>query len=495
MLQLLGSVLTSANGSPDVPFSLSSDDGGDNVLYLNAGSTAATPDGGGITLRWALPAGSPIGLSSLEANIYQTSATTYSVDSYGGPWVGASATVTAQYYDPNNPHLITCGTSSPLFTLPSNPSAETVVPYYYYINLAGSVQDPTCQRYAPGAMVCQRWVPNVCTDTEVAAVWQPAVVTPSWTFINGANYSAGIQLSTLAAPPLALTHTGVSQLACVGSTVRIQFVCSPTSLRPYIASSYKSASANFACAFTFIVPTYLVCTAPGQPSLAAPTPTVANCAPTVNGITYNLAPLGLLDISAYDASGVQYVLRPCGVVANGFGQGALATSFSQLISIPVVCTQPSATINVTSIAGSFSTATSTWSALPSNTGVQLTQATGQNCTATCGGNSVYSGPWQSVAQFVCASNAYNASSRANASVGGYDSQCQPVSGGSCTLTFTTYTSNACPSGQTSAATATCRWRRFVRTANRDGGRAAEPAAVSNVKEEREGYRRRCSGVE
>ena len=443
--QLFGSVLSSSTGNPDVAFQLTDQDGGDNLLQLTPGSTSAYPNGGGFTISWNLPS-----QNNIFANLYQ-SGSTYVVDaSEGAAWAsGSYFTITAQYYDPSNPQLIACNTASQL--IPSStpyspttlPSSTQVVPYYYYINLAGVVQDPTCQQYAPGASVCQRWVPNVCTDTEVAAVWQPSVNAPSWTYINGANYSAGIQLSLLAAPPVALTHTGVSQLSCIGTDVRLQFVCSPTSLRPYIASSYKSVSASNACAFTFIIPTYLVCTAPGAASLPAPIPTVANCAPTVGGQTYNFAPLGLYDISAYDANGVQYVYRPCGVVANAFAQSTAATSASQLVSIPQVCSQPSATINITSIAGAYTPSTATWSALTSNAGVQLTQSTGQTCVATCGGSVVYNGAWQSVVQFVCAAAAVNVSSGATASVGSYDGQCQPVNGGACTLTFTTYTTNAC----------------------------------------------------
>ena len=441
--QLFGSVLSSANGNPDVPFQLTSQDGGDNLLILTAGSTAAYPNGGGFTLSWNLPSG-----DNVFANLYQGS--TYVVDSAGASWnSGSYFTITAQYYDPANPQLIACNTQSALIasSTPYNPttlpSQTTVVPYYYYIHLAGVVQDPTCQQYAPGSMVCQRWVPNVCTDTEVASVWQPTVVSPSWTYINGANWTGGIQLSTLVAPPVALTHTGVSQLSCVGTVVRLQFQCSPTTLRPYIASSYRGVSASNACAFTFIIPTYLVCTAPGAPSLPAPVPTVTGCTPSVGGVTYNLAPLGLYDISAYDANGVQYVYRPCGVVANAFAQSTAATVNSQLVAIPQVCSQPSATINVTTIAGAYSSSTATWAALPNSAGVQLTQSTGATCVATCGGSVVYSGPWQSVVQFVCANNAVNVSSSQTAAVGAYNSQCQPVNGGACTLTFTAYTTNAC----------------------------------------------------
>ena len=446
--QLFGSVMSSANGNPDVAFQLTSDDGGDNVLTLSAGTTAAYPNGGGLSLSWQLPGG-----TSVFANLYQ-SGSNYAVDSAGATWAsGSTFNIQAQYYNPASPTLISCNTGSALipsstpYSATTLPSSTTVVPYYYYIHLAGVVSDPTCQQYAAGSMVCQRWVPNVCTDTEVASVWQPTVISPSWTYINGVNYTGGIQLSTLTAPPVSLTHTGVSQLSCVGSMVRLQFQCSATVYRPYVAASYKGVSASNACVFTFIIPTYLVCTAPGAASLPAAIPTVSNCAPTVGGQTYNLAPLGLYDISAYDATGTQYVYRPCGTVANAFALSTAATATSQLVAIPQVCTQPSATINVTSIAGAYSSSTATWSALSNNTGVQLTQSTGGACSATCGGSVVYSGAWQSIVQFVCAANAVNVSSSATASVGSYDSQCNAINGGSCTVTFTTYTTNACLPGQ------------------------------------------------
>ena len=443
--QLFGSVLSSANGAADVAFNLTTDDGGNNLLNIAAGSTQAYPNGGGVTAAWNGPSG------RVFANMFQNG-NTFVIDGAGGlTWASGNPTftITAQYYDSSNPQLISCNTNSPLipYSIPYNPSVTTVVAYYYYINLAGTVQDPTCQQYAPGSMVCQRWLPNVCTDTEVAAVWQPTVLAPSWTYINGANYSGGIQLSLLSAPPVSLTHTGVSELSCYGTMVRLQFTCSSTTLRPYVASSYKSVSASNACVFTFIIPTYLLCTAPGQPSLPAPVPTVANCQYTVGGYTYNLAPLGLYDISAYDASGsgTQYVYRPCGVVANGFGQSTVATQRSQLIAIPAICTQPGAAVALTSIAGTYSPSTATWAQLPAGNGVQLSQATGASCVATCGNNVVYNGTWQSVVQFVCAGNAVNVSSRASASVGSYDASCNPVNGGSCTLTFTSYTTNACNS--------------------------------------------------
>ena len=446
--QLFGSVMSAANGNPDVPFQLTSQDGGDSLIIITAGGTVDHPDGGGVTIAWNLPTGAQV-----YANMYQ-SGSSYVIDTSSGNanWAGGSSfSITAQYYNPASPQLITCNSASALIptSTPYNPTtlptSLTVVPYYYYIHLAGVVQDPTCQQYAPGAMVCQRWVPNVCADTAVAAVWQPSQLTPSWTYLNGANWTGGIQLSTLVAPPVSSTHTGVSQVTCIGTEVRLQFQCSSTTLRPYVASSYKGVSASNACVFTFIIPTYLVCTAPGVASLPAPVPTVASCQPTVAGQTYNFAPLGLYDISAYDANGVQYVYRPCGVVANGFAQGTAATSSSQLVSIPQVCSQPGTLINVTSVAGAYVPASVTWSALSGAAGVQLTQSTGAPCQATCGGSVVYSGPWQSVVQFVCAANAVNVSSGATASVGSYNQQCQPVNGGTCTVTLTTYTTNACSS--------------------------------------------------
>ena len=440
---LLTSVLSSANGSPDVQFTLSSMDGGDNLLNLAAGSTSAYPDSGGITISWP-QASAANGVQ--YANLYQSGGV-YAIDSFDGPWVSASFTITAQYYNPSSPSVISCATPSAPQAVPSafNPNQVAVVPYYYYINLAGTVRDPTCQQYAPGSMVCQRWVPNVCSDTAVAAVWSPSTSTPSWTYINGANYSSGIQLSLLSAPPLANTRTGVSQVVCNGTMVRLQFTCSSSSLRPYIASSYKSVSANNACAFTFIIGTYLLCAAPGQ-TATAPSSSVANCAPSINGYQYNLAPLASMDISAYDSGNNQYVLRTCGAVANGFGQGTLATYQSSLIAVPVVCSSTTASsggtvyANITSVAGSYPGAAGNWSALSSGSGLQLTQATGQSCTATCNGAVVYSGPWTSVTQYVCSTAS---TPTATASVGSYDGSCHAINGGSCTLTFVTQTSSAC----------------------------------------------------
>ena len=487
MASLLSSVMSSSNGQADVQFTLSGDDGGNNLLTINPGSTAAYPNGGGVSIYWPR-ADAPNG--QLFANMYM-SGTSYAIDQYFGWWKpNANFSITAQYFDYRNPQqLISCPTSSAPQPVPSafNPSALTVVPYWYthhhthcslssplppstfaprfsslaplppvppvrryYINLAGQVRDPSCQQYAPGSMVCQHYVPNSCSTTEVVAVWSPSTSTPSWTYLNGVNYSSGIQLSLLSSPPLSNTHTGVSQVFCNGTMTRLQFVCQASALRPYVASSYKSVSANNACVFTFIIGTYLLCAAPGQ-TATVPISTVANCAPTVNGRQYNLAPLGVMDISAYDSANTQYVMRPCGVVQNGFGQGTVATYQSSLISIPVICSTANAAgvVNITSIAGVYAGAGANWTAMASGNGVQLTQASGQTCVATCGGAVVYNGPWVSVAQFVCATQASTPS--ASVSVGGYDGGCNAVNGGSCTLTFVTQTASACQAPVTSGA--------------------------------------------
>ena len=243
LLNLISSVLTTAGGSSaDVPFTLLplASDGSDNLLNVVSGSTAALPDGGGITIGWTS------GGQTLAANLYSNSTGPAIVDPgypHGGAWQGTVLSFsTQQYYDPSNPSVISCQTSSaPIAAGNVGENVLQVAPDYYYISLAGSVRDPTCNSYAPSAMVCQRWGPNNCSRTEAGAVWQPSVQAPSWTYTAGNNYSAGIQMALWAVNPLYVQlQSGAT--ACYGLTVRIQFVCSPSTLRPYITSVLTASS-------------------------------------------------------------------------------------------------------------------------------------------------------------------------------------------------------------------------------------------------------------
>ena len=103
-------------------------------------------------------------------------------------------------------------------------------------------------------------------------MWQPSVLVPAWSYVNGRNYSSGIQLAMWATNPLYVQQQS-GAVGCYGLTVRIQFVCSASTLRPYVASGLvQSSSSNLACAWTIIIPTYIVCTPPASPLWLPPTP-------------------------------------------------------------------------------------------------------------------------------------------------------------------------------------------------------------------------------
>ena len=440
LTSLVSGVASSSSGGADVPLTLLplNSDGSDNVLTLTAGSNAGVTDGGGVSFAWTTAGGAQLAINAYSGSVIDTGYPS------GGIWAsGTSYTLTVAYYNASaNTPLITCNTASaPVVAAASNPGFQQVAPYYYFINLAGKVQDPTCAAQAPGAMVCQRWTPNNCARTAAAAYWNPSVSPPAWSFVNGLNYSAGIQLS-LNANASSLTHTGGSQLQCSGTLVRIIFVCSPTALRPYATLALaQGVSSNFACAFTFTIPTYLLCTPPGRATLPAPVSAAANnCSVTLGTMTYNFSSLASQDLSAMAASGNQYIVRPCQAVANAFCQASGSTYQSMICSVPQICTQSSAYINVTSVAGPYSPSSSVWSSISG--GVQMSQSTGQACTAVCGGNVVYNGPRQSIVQFVCA---IGSAADGNNSVieGSYDGSCNAVNGGSCTTTFIAQTNAAC----------------------------------------------------
>ena len=154
LLYFSSAVLSTAGGAADVPVALLSlnSDGSDNLLNVVAGSTAASPDGGGVTIGWNTSTG-----QALAANLYGTNPA--QIDSgypVSNTWSSATFTITAQYYDPTNPSLISCNTNSqPIAQSSSSPAAIQVAPDYYYVNLAGVVKDPTCAAYTAGGMVCQ----------------------------------------------------------------------------------------------------------------------------------------------------------------------------------------------------------------------------------------------------------------------------------------------------------------------------------------------------
>ena len=432
-----GVLSTNAAGVADVNVSLLqlNSDGSDNLLNVVAGSNVASPDGGGVTVGWTTASGRVLG-----ANLYDTPAQIDSGYPIPGTWSSGTFTFTAQYYDPNNPTLISCDTTSqPIVQASSQADAIQTAPDYYYLNLGGVVKDPTCAANTGGGMVCQRWGPTNCSRTEVGAVWQPSVLIPSWTYVNGRNYSAGIQLSMWATNPLFVQQQS-GAIGCYGLTVRIQFVCSTTTLRPYVATGLvQSSSSNFACAWTIVIPTYLLCTPPGQSSLPAPPAT--SCIAPVNGKNYDLSSLSTVDISAYDSSNTQYVYRACGAVANAWCQGTIGTYKSQFCAVPQACTQSSSTILLSSIAGAYSANAVTWSAISG--GISLKQSTGDQCTATCGGQTLYSGPRQSIVNFMCSSSQSGAAATATVTPGSYDSSCNAVNGGTCTTTMTVQTSTVC----------------------------------------------------
>ena len=447
---LQSGVVSSSNGDADVPLVLAplSTDGSDNVLTIRAGSPSVNASGGGISFTWTTPGG-----AAVLANLFLNNGKLL-VDTTSAIWVGSPTfTMTVAYYNASAPSLIACNTASqPIAVASAAPNVLNVPAYYYFINLGGQVQDPTCQLYAPGSMVCQRWtanpIANQCSRTEVAAVYQPSVSTPVWTYINGANYTGGIQLSLTTAAPLAMTHTGASQLACAGTFVRIQFVCSATALRPInVAALSLAVSENAACSFTFLIPTYLLCSAPG--ALPVPTPeggSIPSCGATLNGVTYNLSPLSVVDLSAYAGNATnstQYVVRPCGTVANAFCQQTIATYQSSFCAIPTVCTNaPQNTLPITNVAGPYSASTASWAVIPG--GIRVVQSTGQSCSASCGGQTVYNGPTQSIINFICAPGSSGLAFNNSVSLGSYNpTTCAAINGGSCTVTFTTYTTYAC----------------------------------------------------
>ena len=172
----------------------------------------------------------------------------------------------------------------------------------------------------------------------------------------------------------------------------------------------------------------------------------------MGGHTYDLSSLSTVDVSAYDSSNTQYIYRACAPVANAWCQGSLATHQSQLCAVPQACTQSSSTILLNNIAGAYNSSAVQWSSI--NGGISASQSTGEQCTATCSGQTVYSGPRQSVVNYMCSlSQTTAAATTATVQQGSYDSSCNAVNGGSCTTTLNVMTAAAC-STSTSGSAAT-----------------------------------------
>ena len=196
------------------------------------------------------------------------------------------------------------------------------------IHMCGTMIDSYCL----GASVCQNAACggpayNNPDGTTISTGWQPSQ--QSWSFINGKDYTGGVQMLTVNGAACPSTGTG-----SVAFTA--QFLCDPTALHPNTYTVVQTAE----CAYTLTLHTAVVCSSPSFTSsavvLSQPAPTV----PQVFGCQfegYDLSPL-----SAYDMmlpyQYYMFVTRVCGQVSDRAAQRYPYMHNSSLVQL--VASQP-----------------------------------------------------------------------------------------------------------------------------------------------------------
>ena len=177
------------------------------------------------------------------------------------------------------------------------------------IHMCGPMTDEVCL----GASICQNAacggpVVQMPYGTTVS-MWEPSQ--QSWAFINGRDWTGGVQMTTVA---------GVDcPNAGAGSTAFIaQFLCDPTALHP---NTYTVVQAG-QCVYQMTIYTAIVCSSPGWNSsalvLSQPLPTV----PQVFGCQfegYDLSPLSAYDLKL-PYGYYLFVTRVCGQVNDAAAQ-------------------------------------------------------------------------------------------------------------------------------------------------------------------------------
>ena len=225
-------------------------------------------------------------------------------------------------------------------------------------HMCGSMSSVQCS----GSMLCMEAACQA-EGTYAVSVYEP--YGNSWSYINGRDWTGGIQF---------LAASGAQ---CNESSAAVhigQFVCDPTALHPYTFTVQQSE----ACLWTTVVHTALLCTAPSFNSSAAlaalPLPYVAPAA-GCSFAGYDLSPLSTYDM--YGASeDYLYVSRVCGAVTDATCGQNFVVAASSVCQINTHCT---------SVSPSEATLISTWN--PSiadwslvDGGLQLQLRNGVNCT-------------------------------------------------------------------------------------------------------------------
>ena len=197
--------------------------------------------------------------------------------------------------------------------------------YWYTVHLGGVVQDSLCQTaYVPGtqnSMICQKvgFQPNNYYSTWGVGVasWNPALT--SWSYINGANYTSGVQLALLDGSVSYCTADGLGRLSY------IQFLCSPTQA----AGSYAlNVTFDGSCTYTFTVMTAIVCTPSGLVQ------------PQCQGLGYDFSAFynSPTDLLGYNGDGDLYTLHLCGLTRNGYcnnGTNSVGAMLCQQDALPL----------------------------------------------------------------------------------------------------------------------------------------------------------------
>ena len=185
-----------------------------------------------------------------------------------------------------------------------------------------------------------------------------------WSYINGLDYTGGIQF---------LAQNG-AQCNSTSLAVHIgQFVCDPTALHPYTFTVQQIES----CLWITVVHTALLCSAP---SLASSAALAARALPYVAPAAgcsfagYDLSPLSTFDM--YGTSGdYLYVSRVCGAVTDAVcGQNYLVAS-SSVCQINTHCT--SVNSGEATLISTWNPSIADWSVVSG--GLQLQLRNGVNC--------------------------------------------------------------------------------------------------------------------
>ena len=172
------------------------------------------------------------------------------------------------------------------------------------IRMCGSLTSPSC----PDMFICQN---AACGGTlqgaygfgNAMSAWQPS--TQLWSFINGRDYSGGVQLQTVNGVDCPTPGAG-------STAVTVHFMCDPTALHP---NDYNIVQSG-ACEWTLTLRTAIVCAAPSFGSSAVVLSQPLPSPPTVPGCQfegYDMSPLSAYDIKR-DYGYYLFVSRVCGQV-------------------------------------------------------------------------------------------------------------------------------------------------------------------------------------